>query len=129
MFYFIKGQLAFSIPTKPCANGFLLLGSFAIFLHHALDVGSFGRGKERLVLFRAEMDNRMDCPFENLARVKEEVGKGIQKFAADCQCAFQQADGFVFLRRGLANRLADMPLFVGLLFLKLLHRLVPFNGK
>ena len=39
------------------------------------------------------------------------------------------ADGFVFLRRGLAHRLADMLLLIGLLFLKLPYRLVPFNGK
>ena len=66
MFYFVKMLSAFRIVTKPCANGLLLLGRFAIFLHHALDVGSFGRGKERLVLFRTKMDNRMDCPFENI---------------------------------------------------------------
>jgi hypothetical protein len=77
MFYFVKWLSAFRIATKPYANGFLLFGGFAIFLHHALDVGGFGRGKERLVLFRAEMDNRLDCPFENLACMKEKIGKGI----------------------------------------------------
>ena len=70
MFYFVKRLSAFRIATKPCTNGFLLFGCFTIFLHHAFDVGSFGRGKERLVLFRSEMDNRLDCPFENLACVK-----------------------------------------------------------
>ena len=129
MFYYVKRLSAFRIATKPCANGFLLLGSFAIFLHHAFDVGCFRRGKERLVMLRTKMDNRLDCSFENLARVKEEIGKGIQKFAADCQCTFQKADGLVFLRRGLAYCLADMLLLIGLLFLKLPYRLVPFNAK
>ena len=123
MFYFVKRLSALRIVTEPCANRILLFGCFPVFLHDAFDVGSFGRGKERLVLLRAEMDNRLDCPFENLARVKQEVGKGIQKFAADCQCTFQKADGLVFLRRGLAYCLADMLLLIGLLFLKL-----PFVG-
>ena len=112
MFYFVKGLSVLRIAAKPCANGFLLLGCFAIFLHHTFDVGGFGRSKERLMLLRAEMDNRLDCSFENLARVKEEVGKGIQKFAADCVCAFQKADGLVFLRRGLVYRMADMLLLI-----------------
>ena len=129
MFYFVKRLSALRITAKPCANGFLLLGCFPVFLHDAFDVGSFGRGKERLVLLRTEMDNRLDCPFENLARVLQKVSKSIQKLAADCQCAFQKADGLVFLRCGLAHCLADMLLLIGLLFLKLLHRLVPFNGK
>ena len=41
MFYFIKRLAALHIVTEPCANGFLLFGSFPVFLHYALDVGSF----------------------------------------------------------------------------------------
>ena len=88
MFYFVKRMAAFRIVTEPCANCILLFGCFSVLLHHALDVGGFGWGKERLVMLRAEMDNRLDCPFENLARVIQEVSKGIQKFAAYCQCVF-----------------------------------------
>lgn len=39
------------------------------------------------------------------------------------QRTLQQADGFVFLRRGLAHSLADMLLLIGLLLLKLPYRL------
>ena len=55
--------------------------------------------------------------------MKEEVGKDIQKFAADCQRASQKADGLVFFRRGLAHRLTDMLLLIDLLFLKLPYRI------
>lgn len=47
----------------------LLFGRFAVFLHDTLNVGGFGRCKDRLVLFRSEMDNRHDSPFEYLARM------------------------------------------------------------
>ena len=60
MFYFVKRLSALRIAAKPFADRFPLSDSFAIFLHHALDVGGFGRGKERLVPFRAETDNRVD---------------------------------------------------------------------
>ena len=123
MFYFVKRLSALRIVTEPCSDRILLFCCFPILLHHALDVGSFGWGKERLVLLHSEMDNRLDCPFENLTCVKEDVGKGVQKFAADCQRASQKADGLVFLRRGLAHRLADMLLLIGLLFLKLPYRI------
>ena len=89
MFYFVKRLTALRIVTEPRTDCILLFGRFPVLLHHALDVGSFGRGKERLVL----------------------------------------TDGLVFLRRSLAYRLADVLLFIGLLFLKLLHRLILFNGK
>ena len=48
MFNSVKRLSALRITTKPCADRFPLSDSFAIFLHHALDVGGFGRGKERL---------------------------------------------------------------------------------
>ena len=48
MFYFVKRLSALRIAAKPFVDRFPLSDSFAIFLHHALDVGGFGRGKERL---------------------------------------------------------------------------------
>lgn len=99
MFYFVKRLSALCIVTEPCTGRILLFGCFPILLHHVLDASCFGRDKERLVLLPAEMNNRLDCPFESLACMKEEAGKGVQKFSVNCQCAFQKADGFVFLRR------------------------------
>ena len=46
MFYFVKRLSALRIVTEPCADRFLLLGGLTVALHHALDVGGFGRGEE-----------------------------------------------------------------------------------
>ena len=60
MFYSINWLSSLRIVTKPCADHILLFGRFSVLLHHALDIGGFGRGEERLVLFRTEMDNRIN---------------------------------------------------------------------
>ena len=44
MFYFIKGLSVFRIVTEPCADRFLMLGTLAVALHDALDVGDFREG-------------------------------------------------------------------------------------
>ena len=129
MFYFVKGLSALCITTKPFADRFPLFDCFAIFLHHALDVGGFGRGEERLVLLRAETDNRIDCPSEHLACLVENACKQIQNIPARFQRILQQADGLVFLRRGTAYGKVDALFLAVLLLLKLPYRLVPFNGK
>ena len=129
MFYFVKRLSAFRIVAEPCADHIPLLGRFAVFLHYALDVGSFGRGEERLVLLRAEMNNRINGSLKDLVCLVKNIGKHVQNMPARFQRTLQQADGHVFLRRGLAHRLADaLPLAV-LLLLKLPYRLIPFNGK
>ena len=46
MFYFVKRLAALRIITEPCADRILLFGRFPVLLHHALDVGGFGRGEE-----------------------------------------------------------------------------------
>ena len=129
MFHFVKRLLALRITAKPYADRFLLFGSFPVFLHNALDVGSFGRGKERLVPLLAETDNRIDSPSEHLACFVKNTGKQIKNIPARFQRILQQADGLVFLRRCPAYGKVDaLPLAV-LLFLKLPYRLVPFNDK
>ena len=46
MFYFVKWLSALRIITEPCADRILLFGRFPVLLHHALDVGGFGRGED-----------------------------------------------------------------------------------
>ena len=113
MYYFVKRLSALRIATKPCANGFLLFGSFAIFLHYALYVSSFGRGKERLVLLRAEMDNRINGSLKDIVCPIKNIGKHVQNMPARFQRILQQADGLVFLRRGTAYGKVDVLLFIG----------------
>ena len=75
MFYFVKRLSALRIVTEPCADHILLFGGFSIFLHHILDVCGFRRGEERLLLFCAEMDNRIYGSFEHLACLVEHIRK------------------------------------------------------
>ena len=129
MFYFVKWLAALRIITEPCSDRILLFNRFPVLLHHALDVGGFGRGKERLVLLHTEMNNRINGSLKDLVCLVKNIGKHVQNMPARFQRTLQQADGHVFLRRGLAHRLADaLPLAV-LLLLKLPYRLIPFNGK
>ena len=129
MFCVVKWLSALRIVTEPCADHILLFGCFSVLLHHALDVGCFGRGEERLVPLHAETDNRIDCPSEYLACLVENAGKQVKNIPARFQRILQQADGLVFLRRGTAYGKVDaLPLAV-LLLLKLPYRLVPFNSK
>ena len=74
MFYFIKRLSALRIVTEPCADHILLFGRFPVLLHHALDVGGFGRGEERLVPLRSKMDNRVNGSPEYLACLVENIG-------------------------------------------------------
>ena len=129
MFYFVKRLAALRIVTEPRTDCILLFGRFPVLLHHALDVGCFGRSKERLVLLRTEMDNCINGSLKDLVCFVKNIGKHIQNMPARFQSTLQQADGLVFLRRGLVHRLANMLLLVGLLFLKLPYRLVPFHAK
>ena len=78
MFYFIKGLSVLRIATKPCSDRILLFSRFPIPLHHALDVGCFGRGKERLVLLRAEMDNRINGSLKDPVCLIKDIGKHVQ---------------------------------------------------
>ena len=129
MFYFVKRLAALCIVTEPCADRILLFGRFPVLLHHALDVGSFGWSKERLVLFRTEMDNRINGSLKDFVCLVKNIGKHVQNMPARFQNTLQQADGLVFLRRGLAYHLTDMLQLIGLLFLKLPYRLVLFHAK
>ena len=81
MFYFIKRLSAFRIVTEPCANRILLFGCFPILLHHALYVGGFGWGKERFVLLRAEMDNRINGSLKDLVCPIKNIGKHVQNMS------------------------------------------------
>ena len=85
MFNSVKRLSALRITTKPCADRFPLSDSFAIFLHHALDVGGFGRGEEQLVPFRAETDNRVYGSLKDLVCLVENVGKQIKNIPARFQ--------------------------------------------
>ena len=75
MFYFVKRLAALRIITEPCTDRTLLFSCFSVLLHDALDVGSFGRGKERLVPLRTEMDNCIYGSPENLACLVEYIRK------------------------------------------------------
>ena len=75
MFYFVKRLSALRIITEPCADRILLFGRFPVLLHHALDVGGFGGCKDGLVLFRTEMDNRINGSPENLTCLVEHIRK------------------------------------------------------
>ena len=129
MFYFVKRLSALRIITKPCADRILLFDCFSVLLHDAFDVSSFGWGKERLVLLRAEMDNRINGSLKDLVCFIKNIGKHIQNMPARFQRTLQQTDGLVFLRRSTTyGKVNALPLAV-LLLLKLPYRLVPFNSK
>ena len=82
MFYFVKRLAALCIVTEPCADRILLFGRFPVLLHHALDVGSFGWSKERLVLFRTEMDNRINGSLKDFVCLVKNIGKHVQNMPA-----------------------------------------------
>ena len=78
MFYFVKRLSALRIITKPCADRILLFDCFSVLLHDAFDVSSFGWGKERLVLLRAEMDNRINGSLKDPVCLIKDIGKHVQ---------------------------------------------------
>ena len=73
MFYFIKRLPALRIVTDSCADHILLFGRFPVLLHHALDVGGFGWGEERLVPLRSKMDNRVNGLPEHFVCLVENI--------------------------------------------------------
>ena len=75
------------------------------------------------------MDNRIYGSPEYFVGLVEHIRKQAEDMPARFQRTLQQADGLVFLRRGLVHRLTDTLPLALLVLLKLPYRLVPFNGK
>lgn len=66
---FRQKAVGFPYSRKAIRRLIFVVRSLPVFLYYALDVGSLGQYKDCLMLFRSEIDNSHDNPFEYFARI------------------------------------------------------------